>query len=92
MDSEIASSAADTQPSAAELDHMGSNDEQEVISGLKDQLNPISKLSKDNIKADTEQMISEEVPKKRSSIRFRRKPKQLKRQHSKGLLFFSYTL
>lgn len=77
------SAAATPQPPAAELAPTGSKDGQETPSGLKDMLNPPSRQREVKMKGDNEHMM-EEVPQKRSSIRFRKKPKQPK-QHSKGL-------
>ncbi|XP_029305438.1 piezo-type mechanosensitive ion channel component 1 isoform X2 [Cottoperca gobio] len=74
--------AATTQPPAAEAAPSGSKDGQETASGLKDMLSLPSMQRKDKMEADNEQLI-EEVPKKSSSLRFRRKPKQPKKQSSK---------
>lgn len=78
------SAAATTQPPAAEPAPTGSKDGQETPSGVKDMNSP-SRPREDKMEGDDEQVI-EEVPKKSSSIRFRKKPKQPKqRRSSKGM-------
>ncbi|XP_074501554.1 piezo-type mechanosensitive ion channel component 1 isoform X2 [Sebastes fasciatus] len=71
------SAAATTEPPAAEPEPSGSKDGQETPSGLEDMLNPPSRPRENRMDGDSEQVI-EEVPKKSSSIRFRKKPKQPK--------------
>lgn len=71
------SSAAITQPAAAEAAPTESNDGQET---------PTRPEEEEKREVDPEQVI-EEVPKKSSSIRFRKKPKQPKQQRSKGVWF-----
>ncbi|XP_039995581.1 piezo-type mechanosensitive ion channel component 1 isoform X1 [Xiphias gladius] len=71
------SAGAIQQPPEAEAEPTGSKDG-------KDSLNPPSRPSEDKMEGDNEKVI-EEVPKKSSIIRFRRKPKQPKQQHSKVL-------
>nr|XP_046257127.1 piezo-type mechanosensitive ion channel component 1 isoform X2 [Scatophagus argus] len=76
------SDAATPQPSVAEPAAAGSEDGQETPLRLKDMLSPPSSQREDKIEGDNEQ-VTEEVPKKSSSIRFRKKPKQPKQQRSK---------
>lgn len=57
---------------------------QEMISGPKDTLNHSSALRDDKGEGDNEH-VKDEVLKTRSSIRFRKKSKQPKEQHEKGL-------
>lgn len=70
------SAAATSQPPTAEPAPTGSTDGQGSSSGLKN--------GEDKMEGDNEQ-VTEEVPKKSSSIRFRKKPKQPKQRGSKGL-------
>ena len=78
------SAAASTQPPAAESAPTGSNDGQETPSGVEDLTFP-SRPREDKMEGDNEQ-VTEEVPKKSSGIRFRKKPKQPKqRRSSKGV-------
>lgn len=56
---------------------MGSKDGQDTLSSA-------DSLKEDKMERDSEQVV-EEVPKKNSSIRFRRKSKQPKKCRSKGL-------
>ncbi|XP_062286188.1 LOW QUALITY PROTEIN: piezo-type mechanosensitive ion channel component 1 [Scomber scombrus] len=74
------SAAASPQPSAAEP--APAQDGQETLPAVKDMSDPPSRLGVDKIEGDKEEVI-EEAPKKSSSIRFRRKPKQPKQQRSK---------
>ncbi|XP_071337705.1 piezo-type mechanosensitive ion channel component 1 isoform X3 [Trachinotus anak] len=67
--------AAIPQPPPAEPAPTGSKDGQDI-------LNPPRRLREDNLEGDSEQVV-EKVPKKSSSIRFRRKPKEPKQQRSK---------
>lgn len=78
------SAAASPQPSAAEP--AAAQDGQETLPAVKDMSDPPSILTVDKIEGDKEEVI-EEAPKKSSTIRFRRKPKQPKKQRSKGLCF-----
>ncbi|KAE8280232.1 Piezo-type mechanosensitive ion channel component 1 [Larimichthys crocea] len=68
------SAAATPQPSASEPAPTGSKDEQENLPS-----NP----SEDKMEGGKEQ-VTEEVQKKSGGMRFRKKPKQLKQQKSKG--------
>ncbi|XP_038593080.1 piezo-type mechanosensitive ion channel component 1 isoform X4 [Micropterus salmoides] len=68
------SAAATSQPPTAEPAPTGSTDGQGSSSGLKN--------GEDKMEGDNEQ-VTEEVPKKSSSIRFRKKPKQPKQRGSK---------
>lgn len=72
------SAAATPQPSASEPAPTGSKDEQENLPS-----NP----SEDKMEGGKEQ-VTEEVQKKSGGMRFRKKPKQLKQQKSKGLWFY----
>ncbi|KAK5853553.1 hypothetical protein PBY51_014695 [Eleginops maclovinus] len=75
------SSAAPSQPPAAEAAPSGSKDGEEPPSGPQDIVNLPSRPREDKMEADSEQVI-EEVPKKSSGLRFRRKAKQPKNQRS----------
>ncbi|XP_070696812.1 piezo-type mechanosensitive ion channel component 1 [Pempheris klunzingeri] len=70
------SAAAAPQPPATEPVPTGSKD------GLKDMLNPLSGPTEEKMEGDNEQVI--EVPKKSSSIRFRKKAKEPKQQRRKA--------
>ncbi|KAK2848626.1 hypothetical protein Q5P01_008460 [Channa striata] len=76
----FSSTAAITTLPGADPAAAGSKDGHEALSGL-DALDPTSKLREDQIEAEGTQVI-EDILKKGSSIRFRRKAKQPK-QHSK---------
>lgn len=69
------SAAATSQPPTAEPAPTGSTDGQGSSSGLKN--------GEDKMEGDNEQ-VTEEVPKKSSSIRFRKKPKQPKQPKQRG--------
>lgn len=74
------------QPAAAEP-----ADGQETLLGQNDILSPPSSPREENMEGDGEQGL-EEVPKRNSHIRFRKKSKQPKKLHSKGLcLHFMWT-
>lgn len=72
------SAAATSQPATAEPAATGPEDGQETLSGLKDMLNSSNSPREERMEGDN-------VPKKSSRIRFRKKPKQPKKQSSKGL-------
>ncbi|KAG7214385.1 hypothetical protein INR49_023096, partial [Caranx melampygus] len=74
------SAPATPQSPTAKSSHMGSKDGQ-------DTLNRAGRLKEDKMEGDSEQVV-EEVPKKNSSIRFRRKSKQPKKRRSKGLCLY----
>lgn len=77
------SAAATPQPPAVEPVPTGSKDGQETLFGSKDMSNR-SCLREDNVNGDND-MVIEDIPKKSSSIRSRKKPKQPKQWCSKGL-------
>nr|XP_020463203.1 piezo-type mechanosensitive ion channel component 1 isoform X2 [Monopterus albus] len=78
----VSSAAATPQHPAAEPAPSGSKDEHGIVSGLKDALDRPSKLREGEMEENKEQ-VTEEIPKKRSGIRFRRKPKPPNQQRSK---------
>lgn len=67
----------------------GSQDGQDAPPGLKDVSDPPSVPGKEE-EGHTEQGV-QEVPKKSSRIRFRKKSKQAKKQRSKGLFVSFFT-
>lgn len=75
-----------TSSAAAEPAPTGSKEGQETPFGLRDMLNSSSRPREDKVEGENEQAI-EEAPKKSSSLRFRKKPKQ---RRSKGLWLHSF--
>ncbi|KAM9345094.1 piezo-type mechanosensitive ion channel component 1 [Symphorus nematophorus] len=76
------SAAATPQPPAAEAAATGSEDGQETPSEPKDTLDAAGSPREDKTEGDKEQ-VTEEVPKRGISIRFRKKAKQPKQRRSK---------
>ncbi|XP_026164380.1 piezo-type mechanosensitive ion channel component 1 isoform X2 [Mastacembelus armatus] len=81
VEQSASSAAATPQHPAAEPATSASKEGHEALAGLKNPLGPPSQLREDEKEGDDQKIT--EVPKKSGSIRFRRKPKQPKQQHSK---------
>ncbi|XP_042289205.1 piezo-type mechanosensitive ion channel component 1 isoform X1 [Thunnus maccoyii] len=80
---EPSTSSAAATPQRPAAEPAPAQDGQETPPGLSDVLDPPSRQREDKIEGDNAQ-VKEEIPKKSSSIRFRKKPKQPKEQRGKA--------